>query len=206
MAVIPAQVQSVNTSYDIPQDNPFLTMLQAGAQGFFNKQNEPKRQFASAFPTLAQMKMLETANQGDEGALPFGGAYWKPKSPGLDYTDYNQALTFEEKKRDLDPMYQATKWAMSEYNNNVQKLQTNNVLLTALGQKPMPEPDPDTTISSLRNVWLKQYGYGQQPQQTQSQVQTSFKTRSQAVAALKKNKKPVNEQTIKILLDNPTAW
>jgi len=98
----PAQVQSVNYSYDIPQDNPFLTMLQAGVEGYYKRRDEGKNQFATAFPVLAQMKMIKPVAKGTQGAYSFAGSHWLPTEPGTDWSQLNSMYGAMKNKYDLE--------------------------------------------------------------------------------------------------------
>lgn len=174
MAVIPAQVQQVRESFAIPQDNPFLTMVNAGLQGYFQRQNEPKTQFASAFPVLAQMGMLKPSTQGTPGAYPFAGNYWTTQEKPGDLSDFKTLLDIKDKQQDLDPVKQATKWALDQWESTTQKVRTQNALNIAFNIKPMPEPDMQTYVSKMRDVYLQQMNaQSETPMEPTETVQSS---------------------------------
>jgi len=125
MSVIPAKTQQVRYSTDMGGgENPFLTLLSAFGTGMMQKNQAPQQQFQSAFPTLAQMKMVKPVAQGTPGAMPYAGGWWQPQAPGQDYGDENARLLAQERGLSLGlPGYNPTdtylqKEAMEEANND----------------------------------------------------------------------------------------
>jgi hypothetical protein len=114
MAVLPAQVQSVSYGYPVQEPNPFLSVVNAGLQGYFNRQQQKKDEIAKAFPILAQMRMIQPTGdtvvrgKAAPGTFSYGGINWKPSTTGAmgfgggipgvyDWSDYNSYLNSQGK-------------------------------------------------------------------------------------------------------------
>jgi len=111
MAVIPAQVQQVRYSTPVPQDNPFLTAINAGLQGYFQKKNMNQDLLKSAFPNLVATKQIRPAQPGEQTILPNVPWAWRG-APDLD--TIKDQLAIAKSAQDLDEDYQGTKWALEQ--------------------------------------------------------------------------------------------
>jgi len=93
MPVNPAQIQSVNRTYQPPEGpNPFLALLQGGVEGYFDrkqqKQQAPIDMFKSIAPGLASTGRLRPTQPGEQGIIPGmtsgNWSYNNPQVPGYE--------------------------------------------------------------------------------------------------------------------------
>lgn len=99
---MPTNIESIR--YDIPQPSTGQRMMSAfgsllggaGAgflQGKVDQRKAEKEDARVAFQTLAQMKMLKPAKEGEQGAFEYNKQWWKPTASQDPSDEYTRLLT-----------------------------------------------------------------------------------------------------------------
>lgn len=158
------QIKSVRQGVPAPQQNMLGSALQGASKFLQLKQaqdTQEKREILSLLPVMAQMKMLEPAQAGEEGAIDAGGGnYVKIVPRGSDMTDEyrKEQIAASQWKRGGEGQKQAAfqKWFASNPIELMGKNEQEQMEIIAQKKAQLgigvEESGDDTTVFSWKNV------------------------------------------------------
>lgn len=120
MAINPATFTVQHEFPTPPQPNAFLSGLQGVMTGMQERITKKEDEWKTILPVLVQMKMIKPVDKGTKGAKEFGGFWWMPTDPQLDFSQLNAKALYEKRMGlvppTLDELADKVRWEITSGN------------------------------------------------------------------------------------------